>query len=93
MLLKSTVGCNIMTKHIYLCYVDKFIGSYNPYTGEIKYAPSEKFVDFVKNILKDYPEYSPHNVINNGIESAIREKIKADCVQKCVQSKLNNGKE
>ena len=78
MLFKPYIGHNVMTKHIYLTYVDSYIGAYNPYTGEIRYAKSDKFVPFVQKILKDFPEYTPHNVINYGIEQAIRKKILID---------------
>lgn len=66
------------TKHIYLTYVDSYIGAFNPYTGEIRYAKSDKFVPFVQKILKDFPEYTPHNVINYGIAQVIRDKILLD---------------
>lgn len=72
------IGCNLRTKHIYLCYVDSYIGALNPYTGEIRYAKSDKFVPFVQRILKDFPDYTPHNVVNYGIEEMIREKIIKD---------------
>ena len=65
-------------KHIYLCHVDKYIGAYNPYTGEIRYALSNKFVDFVTEILKDFPDYTPHNIINQGVEEVIRQYIIKD---------------
>lgn len=77
-LFKELIGGNVKTKFIYLCYVDKYIGAFNPYSWEIHYAPSEKFVDFVQKILKDYPEYSPHCVIDETIEKVIRDKIKND---------------
>lgn len=67
------------TKHIYLCRVDKYIGAYNPHTGEVVgYKEANKFVDFVQEILDKFPEYSPHNVRNYGIEREIFNKIIAD---------------
>lgn len=83
---KDKVGCNVKTKHIYLTYVDKYIGAYNPYTGEIRYAMSDKFVPFVQKILKDFPEYTPHNVINEGISEVIRRKILIDVAKMELQT-------
>ena len=85
MLFKSTVGCNVMTKHIYICHVGTYIGAYNPYTGEIRYATSDKFVPFVKKILDEFPEYSPHNIINDGVAEVIRKKILIDIALKELQ--------
>ena len=75
-------------KHIYLCHVDKYIGAYNPYTGEIRYASGDKFVPFVQKILQDFPEYSPHNVINEGISELIRKKILLDIAKMELQKTL-----
>lgn len=78
-LLKSTIEAHVKTKHIYICHVDKYIGAYNPHTGEVVgYETRDKFVDFVTDILHKFPEYTPHNVINSGIEEVIREKIKSE---------------
>ena len=88
MIFKNYVGGNVKTKHIYLCYVDKYIGAYNPYNGEIRYALSDKFVPFVQQILKDYPEYTPHNVINEGIEAVIRQKILIDIAKNELEQNL-----
>ena len=75
---KDWVGNDLKCRYIYICYVDRYIGAFNPYTWQIDYAPSEKFVPFVQKILKDYPEYSPHCVLNKSIENVIRDKIQAD---------------
>lgn len=82
---KQTIGCELKTKHIYICHVDRYIGAYNPYTGEIKYAMSDKFVPFVKEIIEKYPDYTPHNVINEGIQEVIRKKILLDIAKKELQ--------
>ena len=74
-----------MTKHIYICHVGTYIGAYNPYTGEVRYAMSDKFVPFVQKILKDYPDYTPHNVINEGIQEVIRQKILLDIAKRELQ--------
>ena len=91
-LVKGTIGCDIMTKHIYLCHVDRYIGSYDPCTGDIKYETSDKFVDFVTEILHLYPEHTPHNVRNQGIEDAIRHKIKTEEIKKLLTIKENMTK-
>ena len=75
MILKNYIGGGIMTKYIYLTYVDRYIGAFNPYTWQIEYAPTEKFVPFVQRILNDYPEYTPHCVLDRTIEKVIRDKI------------------
>ena len=82
---KQTIGCELKTKHIYICHVGTYIGAYNPYTGEVRYAMSDKFVPFVQKILKDYPDYTPHNVINEGIQEVIRKKILLDIAKKELQ--------
>lgn len=75
---KDVVGCELKTKHIYLTYVDKYIGAYNPHTGEVVgYDTGDKFVPFVQKILNTYPEYSLHNVINEGIQEVIRKEIQS----------------
>lgn len=79
MIYKDWVGNDLSTKHIYLTYVDEYIGAYNPHTGEVVgYETSDKFCDFVTNILHNFPDYSPHNVMNCGIQEEIRKKIKKD---------------
>ena len=87
MILKQTVGSGIMTKYIYLTYVDRYIGAFNPYTWQIEYAPTEKFVPFVQRILNDYPEYTPHCVLDRTIEKVIRDKIIHDNLYKLAQNK------
>lgn len=77
-LFKETVGNDLRYKHIYLCHVDKYIGAYNPHTGEVVgYDTGDKFVPFVQKILDTYPEYSLHNVINEGIQEVIRKEIQS----------------
>ena len=76
--MKDWVGNDLRYKHIYLTYVDTYIGAFNPDTGEIRYATSDKFVPFVQKILQDFPEHTPHNVLNKGIEEEIRKKIIKD---------------
>lgn len=81
---KDKVGTGLKYKHIYICHVDTYIGAYNPYTGEIRYATSDKFVPFVKKILDEFPEYSPHNIINDGVAEVIRKKILIDIAKKAL---------
>ena len=76
MIFKYKIGRNVVCKHIYLTYVDNYIGAYNPHTGEVVgYETRDKFVPFVTDILQKYPEYSPHNIINQGVAEVIRKKI------------------
>lgn len=66
-------------KEIYLVHVDAYIGSYLPSKHPvISYAPREKFIDFVKSLREDYPDFKPRCVINEGITETIRKKIQAD---------------
>lgn len=86
MLFKQTVGCNVRSKHLYICHVGKYIGAYNPYTHEVvDYKTGDKFVPFVQELLEKYPDYSPHNVINEGIQEVIRRKILLDIAKKELQ--------
>ena len=86
MLFKQTVGCNVRSKHLYICHVGKYIGAYNPYTLEVVgYKTGDKFVPFVQEILEKYPDYTPHNVINEGIQEVIRRKILLDIAKQELQ--------
>lgn len=75
---KPFIGNILKYKHIYLCHVDNYIGAYDPYTGKVRYETGDKFVQFVQKILNEFPDYSPHNVINEGIQEVIRQKIQSD---------------
>ena len=83
---KDKIGNILRYKHIYLCHVDNYIGAYDPYTGKVRYETSDKFVQFVQDILNEFPDYSPHNVINVGIQEVIRKKIQADKLLKDILS-------
>lgn len=86
MIFKDYIGGNVKTKHIYICHVGKFIGAYNPYTGEVVgYETGDKFVPFIQDILNKFPDYSPHNVINDGIQEIIRQKILLEIAKKELQ--------
>lgn len=66
-------------KEIYLVHVDDYIGSYLPAKCPvISYAKQEKFIDFVTSLKEDYPDYTMHCVLNEGIENHIRKRIIAD---------------
>lgn len=83
MLFKDTVGCNVKCRHLYLCYSGKYIGAYNPYTNEVVgYETLNNFTPFVKDIIEKYPDYSPHNVVNEGISELIRRKILIDIAKR-----------
>ena len=66
------------SKHIYICHVDGYIGAFNPYTNKVRYETADNFIPFVKKLLKDFPDYSPHNIVNHGIEEVIRKQIITD---------------
>lgn len=73
-------------RHIYICHVGQYIGAYNPYTGKVVgYETGDKFVPFVQKILHDFPDYSPHNIINEGIQEIIRQKILLEIAKKELQ--------
>ena len=80
---KDTIGNDLKSKHIYICYAGKYIGAYNPYTREVVgYDTLNNFTPFVQGILDKFPDYSPHNVINEGISELIRRKILIDIAKK-----------
>lgn len=79
-MLKETIGTDIVYKKILICHVDNYIGSLNPYNCDIKYATFDKFSEFITKLLKDNPEYSPHNVVDEDIKNIIRSKIKLDTI-------------
>lgn len=86
MIFKKVVGKNVKCKHLYICHVDKYIGAYNPHTGDVVgYETGDNFVPFIQDILEKYPEYSPHNVINAGIQDVIRRKILLDIAKRELQ--------
>ena len=83
---KDRIEPHVKTKHIYLTYVDNYIGAYNPHTNEVVgYETRDKFVPFVTDILQKYPEYSPHNIINDGVAEVIRKKILIDIAKKALE--------
>ncbi len=66
-------------KDIYIVHVDGYIGAY--YKGRcpmISYAPQDKFVDFVKGLIDDYPEYRLRCVSNQKIENKVRQRMVLD---------------
>lgn len=72
------IGCDLNYPKLLICHVDCYIGSLNPYTGDIKYDYFKNFTEFVTKLLKDNPDYSPHNVTDPNIEEIIRSKIQQD---------------
>jgi len=44
----------------------------------ISYAPQDKFVDFVKGLIDDYPEYRLRCVSNQKIENKVRQRMVLD---------------
>lgn len=84
---KETIGAGIKYKKILICHVDNYIGSLNPYNGDIRYATFDKFSEFVTDLLKKNPEYSPHNVTDVDIQDIIRKKIQLDTL---IQSRIQH---
>ena len=69
-------------KEIYIVHADAYIGCYKP--GKcpmISYAPREKFIDFVKGLLEDYPDFKLRCVVNEGIIELVLEKVRIDRMQ------------
>ena len=90
MIFKEYIGGNVKTKHIYICYAGKYIGAYNPYTREVVgYDTLNNFTPFVQDILEKFPDYSPHNVINEGISELIRRKVLIEIAKKELTNKIN----
>lgn len=86
---KDTIGTGLKFKKIYICHVDNYIGSFNPDDGDIRYAIFNEFSNFIMNLLKDYPECSPHNITDNSIKDIIRKKIKLDTlIQNRIQHEI-----
>lgn len=66
-------------KHIYIVHADAYIGSYKPgRCPAVSYAPQEKFIDFVKGLREDYPDYKLSCVDNEGIREIVRDVIWQD---------------
>jgi hypothetical protein len=75
---KDDIGCDLDFKKILICHVDNYIGSLNPYTGEIHYDVFDNFTEFVTELLHNNPQHSPHNVTDSDIVDRIRKKIQYD---------------
>lgn len=68
-------------KEIYIVHADAYIGCYKP--GKcpmISYAPREKFIDFVRGLMEDFPNHKYRCVINEGIKQKVLCKIQSDRV-------------
>lgn len=90
---KNTVGCDLKSRHLYLCYSGEYIGAFNPYTNEVVgYKTRDKFVNFVRDLLVMYPDYTPHCVINDGISELIKNKILMDIAKRELISSFGKSK-
>ncbi len=66
-------------KEIYIVKINGFVGAYRVgRCPNIMYARSDKFIDFVKSLIEDYPGYKLRCVINKGIEDEVRKRIAVD---------------
>lgn len=78
-----------MKKFVLLVHVDRYTGYFNPFNWDIDYAPNEKRVEFIQDVVKKfYPEYQIHCVRDEGIEEVVKKKIEADKLHKLVQAKI-----
>lgn len=84
---KDTTGTDLIYSKIFICHVDDYIGSYNPDNGEIHYATAKEFSKFIKELLLNNPNHSPHNVTDPDIISIIRNKIQLDSI---LQNRIQN---
>lgn len=69
-------------KEIYIVHADAYIGCYKP--GKcpmVGYAPREKFIDFVKGLREDYPDFKLRCVVNEGIKEVVLRKVRNDRAQ------------
>ena len=69
-------------KEIYIVHADAYIGCYKP--GKcpmISYAPREKFIDFVKGLREDYPDFKLRCVVNEGRKELVLKKVRNDRMQ------------
>lgn len=87
------IGRKTMMKDIYLVHVDGQIGAYKP--GKfplVSYAPQDKFIDFVKSLREDYPEFRLRCVANEGIAERIKIQIKQDIAMREFLYRRNENK-
>lgn len=47
----------------------------------VGYAPREKFIDFVKGLREDYPDFKLRCVVNEGIKELVLRKVRNDRAQ------------
>lgn len=67
-----------MIKEIYILHVDEQLAFYHHSKKYPSYgfAPADKFIDFVKGLREDYPDYKLRCIQNKGIEDWLRLKLK-----------------
>lgn len=61
---------------IYIVHVDSYVGAYKG--GKcpmISYAPRDKWIDFVKTMIEDYPDNRLRCVHDEKIEERVRRQI------------------
>ena len=66
-----------MIKDIYILHVDGQLAFYRHSKKYPSYgfAPQDKFIDFIKSLREDYPDYRLRCIRNKGIEDWLRIKI------------------
>lgn len=67
-------------KEIYIVKTQGYVGMYLPSKKcpHISYTSQKNFIDFIKSIMEDYPNYKLRCIINKGIEDKISKKIIED---------------
>lgn len=77
-----------MIKDIYILHVDGQLAFYHPSKKNPSYgfAPQDKFIDFIKGLREDYPDYKLRCITNKGLEDWLSARLKQQFI-------LNNIKE
>lgn len=69
-----------MLKEIYIVHFDNNVGALGCVQGNpnhfYSFCPQGKFIDWVKGLKEDYPEFALRCVRNEGIEEYLRKKLR-----------------
>jgi len=66
-----------MIKEIYILHVGGQLAFYHPSKKNPSYgfAPADKFIDFVKGLKEDYPDFRFRCIQNKGIEDWLEKRL------------------
>ena len=66
-----------MIKEIYILHVDGQLAFYHHSKKYPSYgfAPADKFIDFVKSLREDYPNYRLRCIKNQGLEDWLKQRL------------------